>query len=100
MYKSPIDLIYKDVLYHMEQNIYTAVQNFDIQVDRDELIKALKYDREQYYKGYEDGKKERRMGRWIEDGYLNLPAVCSCCGEQGRRFWNFCPYCGADMREE
>ena len=44
--------------------------------------------------------EERKQGKWIEDGYLSLPAVCSCCGEQGQRFWKFCSYCGADMREE
>lgn len=29
-----------------------------INVDKEELIKALKYDRNQYIKGYEDGRKD------------------------------------------
>ena len=31
-----------------------AVQSYGINVDKDELIRALQYDREQYYKGYAD----------------------------------------------
>lgn len=43
---------------------------------------------------------ERKRGKWVEDGYYNLPAVCCYCGEVGKRFWNFCPSCGTDMRKE
>ena len=41
---------------------------------------------------------ERKKGEWIEDGYYDLPCVCSYCGTAGERKWNFCPNCGADMR--
>lgn len=41
-------------------------------------------------------KFERPQGEWIEDGYRNLPRVCSYCGEEGNRT-NFCPYCGSKM---
>lgn len=43
-------------------------------------------------------------GRWIEKPYLlGTTNVCSVCGENygmphGK--YNFCPSCGADMREE
>lgn len=61
-YESPIEVIYKDV-YHrinvdLEDNIYKAVINYGIRVDKEELVKALKYDREQYDKGYRSGVKE------------------------------------------
>ena len=38
-----------------------------------------------------------KTGEWIEDGCVEK---CKDCGEQ-KRFphWNFCPNCGADMRE-
>jgi hypothetical protein len=43
----------------MEQDIddalFKAVLKFGVHVEKDELIKALKYDRGQYDKGYEDG---------------------------------------------
>lgn len=58
MYKSPIELIIKD--YHMqivkqqEDNVYRAVQEYGVTVDKEELVKALQYDRNQYEKGYKD----------------------------------------------
>ena len=66
MYESPIDVIYNDiqiqVIEHTEEQIYEAIQQCDIHVDKEELIKALQYDRKQYEKGYEDGRK---ANRWI-----------------------------------
>ena len=38
---------------------------------------------------------ERKTGRWIEDGYYNLPTVCSYCGTEGKREWKYCPNCGS-----
>lgn len=61
MYESPINLIYKDYQTQMKEGIdrliLEAVQEVSVAVDRDELIKALNYDRQQYEKGYADGKK-------------------------------------------
>lgn len=54
-YESPIQLIYVNILRQMEDGIFKAVQECDIRVDRDELIRALQYDRAQYEKGYADG---------------------------------------------
>ena len=59
MYEAPIDIIYKDIQYQMEEGVYKAIQNVGIEVDREELLKALKYDRGQYNKGFEDGKKAK-----------------------------------------
>lgn len=57
-YKSPIDIIQEQVKLDFDGAIYKAVQNVHINVDREELIKALQYDRNQYDKGYSDGMKE------------------------------------------
>ena len=40
-----------------DQNIWQAVQRVGVDVDKDELIRALKYDRWQYEKGYADAMK-------------------------------------------
>lgn len=62
MYKNPINLIYKDYQTQMKVDvdklILEAVQEVGVAVDKDELIKAINYDRQQYEKGYADGKKE------------------------------------------
>ena len=39
---------------------------------------------------------ERKRGRWL-DGYKRQ--TCSLCKGKGVRSWNYCPYCGANMRE-
>ena len=58
MYKSPIDIIYGQMETQMEGDILRAVQKYGINVDKEELIRALQYDREQYNKGYADAKAE------------------------------------------
>ena len=55
MYKSPIEIFTKETTYHFDNDIVEAVQRYGIVVDKDELLKALQYDREQYEKGYYDG---------------------------------------------
>ena len=54
MWDSPIKIIYKDVDMQLEAGVIKAVQKASIYVDKDELLKALQYDRDQYRKGYED----------------------------------------------
>ena len=57
-YKCPIDLIVSEMNLRMDGEIFKAVQNVGVNVDRDELIKALQYDRNQYQKGYADRDAE------------------------------------------
>lgn len=57
-YQSPIDLIISDMNYRIDGEIFKAVQNVGVNVDRDELTKALRYDRDQYRKGYNDRDAE------------------------------------------
>lgn len=62
MYESPIETIYGElqtqILREDENMIMKAVREVKINVDKDELIKALQYDRHQYIKGYNDGKND------------------------------------------
>jgi len=60
-YKSPIDIIYGDIQMKVEREVVKAIQSCKIDIDKDELIKALNYDREQYKAGYEDALKEISM---------------------------------------
>lgn len=65
MYESPITLIVENVEKQLhqekeqsEQMIYQCVNSFGVVVDKEELFKALKYDRDQYNEGYKDGVNE------------------------------------------
>ena len=60
MYKSPISIYetaMNTIIEQRENAIFAKVQDaFDVQVDKDELIRALQYDRGQYEKGYADAQ--------------------------------------------
>ena len=58
MYESPIEIIQTQMQMQMDEGILKAVQGVGIEVNKEELIKALAYDREQYSKGYKDGVKD------------------------------------------
>lgn len=84
-------------------------------IDADELLlqldkrKSFEQGRNNaYYKGLRDAKKiledtptadvvERKKGRWLNKGGK---ICCSECGRTNFLSPNFCPECGADMREE
>lgn len=58
MYKSPIDIVMGGLKTEMDGEVLKAVQSYDINVDKEELIKALKNDRNQYEKGLKEGQDD------------------------------------------
>lgn len=61
MYKSPISIDYTNEIVEkiqkdQELKVLARV-NAEVKVDRDELLKALAYDRDQYNKGYRAGRE-------------------------------------------
>ena len=51
--------------------------------------------------------RARKTGKWLCSDDLYETAVCSCCGWDTTEPWQhikswfeFCPHCGADMRED
>ena len=67
MYESPITQIITDISSQVRELqdgrlMYEVQQAIGYDIDRIELIKALNYDRNQYQKGYEDGRKDNE---WI-----------------------------------
>jgi hypothetical protein len=96
MYESPIHLYespYSEIVKKMIEDEYAQKMNIimeeikrvGVHVDKDELLRALSYNRDQYYKGYNDVKFERETPSeyWYydEDGYIR----CTCCKKK-------CPY--------
>ena len=63
-YKSPIELVMGQFRMEQEKRIegevFKAIQDYGINIDKNELIRALKYDRDQYNKGYKDGIVEAK----------------------------------------
>lgn len=57
-YQSPIELVMGQMNIVLEGQICKAVQNAGVNVDKEELLKALQYDRGQYQKGYRDRDAE------------------------------------------
>jgi len=119
-YRAPFEILMQPIKQIAEQAgkeldnmVCHAVLKAGVIVDKDELIKALMYDRGQYTKGYHDGYSFAKVrGHWIgeADGYADGELVydiwsCSCCGKyfdewDDKPTWNFCPNCGAYMGEE
>ena len=60
MYKSPIEVVYGQLQTKFEGDVIKAVQSYHINVDKEELIKALDYDRDQYEAGYNAGFRAAR----------------------------------------
>lgn len=54
-YESPIQVYMGQMRLEQEDNIYRAIQEYGVNVDKEELIKALQYDRNQYDEGYLNG---------------------------------------------
>ena len=54
-YESPIKIISDELKTKMEGDVMTMIQSYGITVDKEALVKALEYDRNQYEEGYRDG---------------------------------------------
>ena len=55
MYESPINIIISKLCTKRESDCLKSVQRYGFDIDKEELAKALNYDRKQYEKGHTDG---------------------------------------------
>lgn len=80
MYKSPIELLIRDyqhqVIEREKEQVYRAAVQVVPNIDKDELLRALAYDRGQYQRGYLDGLHDAAP-RWIPVEE-RLPATIPC----------------------
>lgn len=122
-YESPIEVMFRDIenrIREQEENAITAEvsRQMCVNVDKDELMKALAYDRDQYHKGFADAERQyHKIAHWRQ---TEEPchwdtiecAECSNCGHSfivDHEYWGFdeairemkyCSQCGAEMSEE
>lgn len=54
-YECPVQLIQRTVNEEIGKNIMQTVHSVGVAVNKEELIRALNYDRDSYAKGYKDG---------------------------------------------
>ena len=54
-YKSPIEIVVGEVKTKFEDDAMSVIHSYGICVDKEELVKALQYDRNQYKQGFVDG---------------------------------------------
>lgn len=119
MYESPIKIIQRDVEAQLVGDVLRITREAGVVVDKEELLRALKYDREQYEKGWDDALREKPVyGCWEDEyggKYANPRYRCSVCKEKALyRFesnelgqWKevqaltpVCPYCGTTLGVE
>ena len=93
MYESPIS-VYKKLTHEIakqkDEYICQAIVKVGVDVNKEELIKALAYDREQYSKGFADGFEEgvktfaeKVKSNLIEKGFY--PAIVKCVLEEAQK---------------
>jgi hypothetical protein len=76
-YKSPINVIAgyvnTEIVKQEEAIILNEVRDVGVTVDKNELIKALQYDRSQYEKGKSDGIKEflQRLEKHQKENWID-----------------------------
>lgn len=92
-YESPIRVIEKDLTTRFEDNVMRVVKSYEINVDKIELLKALKNDRKQYDKGYYDGKNDR-LNTGTKPFKSGNRWFCGECASALGRFWRYCQHCG------
>ena len=109
-YESPVTVHYEDMLTHIRDSadgqIMAEIKMY-VDVDRDELIKAMNYDRNQYATGYRNGYADaQKRGKWIPafDGRYLGGAYWFNCSECGKIVPGglssgklYCERCGARM---
>lgn len=68
----------------MEEQVYRAVAQCEIVVDKEELIKALQYDREQYRKGYGDGHEDgiRKLAEKLKEYFPSIAKAIDHTAEE------------------
>ena len=54
-YNSPIEIIQKEIATQLDDKIMKCIQEYGIDVNKEELIKALNYDRDQFEAGNKVG---------------------------------------------
>ena len=67
MYESPIQIGFRDLVTEIDNLVITKTQEVVVEVNKVELIRALNYDRDQYYKGLEEGLRAASTDELLDE---------------------------------
>lgn len=108
LYKSPIsemktriDSIIREQKEEREKDFMCQLSvQMGYEIDKDELTKALMYDRKQYEKGFHDAEEHfRAVAQWEFNDEAEWPYKCGRCGCPSKsNNHRFCSSCGARMK--
>ena len=97
-----IENMYEKQMKAFEDNLMVTLNvKYDINCNKEELQKALRYDRDAYCRGFKAGYEKRKSdytAHWVIacDGYY---PYCSECGAQPKEMTKYCAECGRRMRD-
>ena len=113
MYKSPIEVKLSDLFADTvkksdavgkaDEYIVRYVQQVSVSVDKDELIKALEYDRGQYEKGWNDRDNEIVRCKDCRYAHMTYDGECKYCDvweAEGEMYLDGDFYCAFGERKE
>lgn len=80
MWESPVNIfeihepIVEEINKQKEEMVFKAMCRVGVDVDKEELLKALQYDRNQYEKGYADGYADAidEFAKRLKTDYVNF----------------------------
>jgi hypothetical protein len=91
MYEPVATFIQNKTESFIEGELLKVTQEMGLDVDREELLKALKYDRGQYEKGFRDGvKSAQKYGNW----YIRSAYLTDSADSPFREYYMECSECG------
>lgn len=106
-YIPPVEVFFnhmvKQIQQQTEDTICTKIiEQIGVEVDKEEMLKCLQYDRAQYEKGFADARKqfERPTAIWVDTDEYPIRWECSNCNTRYPHLYNFCPFCGAYTQPE
>lgn len=74
-WEPPVNIMEKEWETKIEGDIIKAIKSYNIDVDKEELIKALNYDRNQYKAGYKDALEWMKRVIMLKAIMLNMPDI-------------------------
>ena len=85
MWESPIRIIEENLQTQIKDEVFSAIRRAGFDIDKDELIKALNYDRKQYEKGFRDGyakaKSEIIRCKDCKYSHITYSGECKYCDQ-------------------